>query len=178
MQVTLQLQYFITNSKEKHMHLIQKTLLLCFAIVCFSCGNPNATPPKEEKNNTAETPSATDQAEQIADRQLSEEEKEAFLNGDVDYKVIAQDFCECSQKTIQLYKDTEEFMKSKDTEVYNKYGKDRKTSEEDAVRCCIEVKGKRTKSKLDKPLLAESLKTECPELPTALIIQIMLKAIH
>ncbi len=158
------------------MHLVEKMLFL-FLLTCFiSCGDQQA--PKSPVDNKAE-PSKEEKTEDIAEKQFSEEDKEAFVNGVIDYKVIAQDFCECAQKAIQVNTDTETALKNPDDkDKYIEASNQRTDSNEDAVSCCIRVKEQRTRSKLDKLKLSESLKTECKNLHPSLLIQILLKAIY
>ena len=158
------------------MHRIEKMLFLMILVCLTSCGDgTESKAPITEENPSTKTV----EKEDIADQQLSEEEKEAFVNGVIDYNVIARDFCECSQKAIQVQKDTEVVIKNGiDQEKYQEVSNLRTSSSEEAITCCIAVKAQRTKSKLDKVKLSESFKTECKDLPPQLMIQILLKAIY
>jgi len=160
------------------MYQVSKLIFLMALISCFACGDGHSSKAPEEK--VVDKPSPQDQANQIAERQLSEKEKEAFINGEVDYKVISQDFCECTQDAIKVHKETESLMKEnvKNREAYRKYSDQQVQSIESAVKCCIEVKSKRTSAKLDKKSLTDNLKTECPDLNMPITIQILLKAVH
>ncbi|MEM9821544.1 MAG: hypothetical protein AAF985_10750, partial [Bacteroidota bacterium] len=152
--------------------------VLMAMLSCLACGNEQQS--KVPAKEVEESPSPQDQAKQIADRQLSEKEKQAFIDGEVDYTVIAQDFCECAQEAIKVHNETEGPMKehAQDREIFREYSTRRAESQEAAVKCCIEVKGKRTAAKLDKKTLTDQLKVECAKMQMPIIIQILLKAVH
>lgn len=160
------------------MQQVSKLIFLMALISCFACGDGQSSKAPEEK--VVAKPSPQDQADQIAERQLSEKEKQAFMDGEIDYKVIAQDFCECSQEAIKVYTEADRLIKEniKDREAVKTYSNQQTEVIEAAVKCCIEVKSKRTSAKLDKKPLTENLKTECPDLNMPITIQILIKAIY
>ena len=158
------------------MYRVNKILYLLILATYLGCGDGKTAAERPEK--PAETTNQAANNNPEVKEPTTEEEKEAFMDGAVDYTIIAQDFCECAQTAIKTYRETEGLMDPNDKEKYDEYSSQRGKEDDAAIKCCIDAKAKRTSTKLDKLKLSDYLKTECAEMHPSLVIQILLKAIY
>ena len=95
----------------------------------------------------------------------------------VNYDYIATKYCECGEDASKTLARLEEAKKANNKKVIDEIVPNYNKLHKDVVECCINKKKDHTKIKLEKPKLAEALKKKCPDMPSSLQIQIIMKTI-
>ena len=93
----------------------------------------------------------------------------------LDYKVLAEAYCNCAAPTIAINKQLEKLMNEKKDKAFEALLPDAERAFKEAMRCCRKAKFGQSPRKVNKKKLLKPLKKKCPDLPKQLILKMVME---
>jgi hypothetical protein len=97
--------------------------------------------------------------------------KEASIN----YAHLAEAYCKCAQKSIQLNEKMKTLLASEDNEAFQALVPEVSEAFSKSIDCCQAAKTSHTTEDLDKQKLGGLLKKDCSEMPSRLVLEVLKK---
>ncbi len=110
-----------------------------------------------------------------ADSEKSDDKKDestSATSGQLDYQVLADAYCNCSEPTVAINNQMKELIET-DSEAFDKLVPKADKAFKEAIACCWEAKKNQTTEKIDNKKLLKLLKQTCPDLPALLLSKLV-----
>ncbi len=100
------------------------------------------------------------------------DEPTSASSGQLDYQVLADAYCKCSEPTVAINNQMEALIHT-DSDAFDKLVPKADKAFKEAIACCREAKAKQTTGKIDNKILIKPLKQTCPDLPAQLVLKLV-----
>ena len=159
-----------------------KTFFLSILVISLltACGGSDSTEQKAVSTTDSKTVEKNKMENESISKETNNRDDTEIIPSDasgVNYAYIAKQYCKCAEQTFETLQKLDEAKKVGNKKVIEEIVPNYNKMHEDVVKCCIEKKKDHTKTKLEKPKLADALNKECPDMPSSMLIQIIMKTI-
>lgn len=165
------------------MKALQTFAILILSVLIVACGNSSdaeqsttATSTEQTATETQQTTSteATPSTEKTPEkRNTSTKQTETSPPAKLDYNLLSDAYCKCSENTVSINNDLAKLMDAGDNAAFEAMLPKAEKAFKEAMDCCKKAKESQSSDKVDQQKLFKPLKKICPDLPKQLMLKMV-----